>query len=552
MEIDNCSKIRRWKRGSAVFLASLLLASPSVALVHAPLLVAQTIAGIAIPFATGRFIDALVGGMPPMRPFVTLAVLSIASAAAGAFLQRFILRHARKVELNLQNEVLDAVMDFSPDELSPLSSGEFVAKLTRDTSAVGNFVSGLYPRMLAAIVTMLAAAFALQSRSTALCIAFTAFIPLAIVIFIPFARRFTRNSRSVRERSDSAFITLFDFFRTLPFLRMLDAERRFADSPRESLRALNKGNRDTDGLSVAFGALLSAILVGGEIVVLGVAGALAAKGSIPVGDVVVYQMLFMRAMQSVQGIVALLPEIAILRQGVASLREVLSRQQPRRGGMKIGKVESVEFRNVTFTYPGRKPIVKDFSAVFKPGRAVALVGANGAGKTTLLKLATGALKPQSGAVLVNGKALEEVDAAEFRRGIGVVFQDSLVVSGTVRDNITLRDPDYGAAETNAAIAASGFDEVAKALPAGLDTRIGVGGQTLSGGECQRLAIARALVRDSGLLVLDEATNHLDAAARAAFGRLLRRLVPGRIVLIVTHDDAIANLCDEKIFCQIPS
>jgi len=522
-----------------------------VAFVHAPLLVAQTVAGIAIPFATGQFIDALVAGRPAVHPFLKLAALSVASAAGSASLQRFILRHARRIELKLQNEILESAMDFAPHELSSLPGGELVAKLTRDASAVGGFVSGLYPRLLAALVTMFAAGFALHSRSTALSIAFVAFIPFAVALFLPFARRFSQNSRIVRTRSDQSYIALFDFFRTLPFLRTLDAERRFADSPRDALSALNGGNSATDSLSVAFGALLGAILVVGQVVVLGVAGTFAAKGSIPVGDIVVYQMLFMTAVQSVQGIVSLLPEAATLREAVDSLQEALAHPKARKGGRKPGKIETIEFRKVTFAYPGGKPVIKDFSGVFRAGRAVALVGANGTGKTTLLKLAVGALEPQSGELLVNGIPMSDMDMGDFRRRIGVVFQDSLVVSGSIRDNVTLRDPAFGASVVENAAAASGLDEVARKLPAGFDTRVGIGGQSLSGGECQRLAIARALARDPGLLVLDEATNHLDAAARAAFGRLLRKLAPERIVLVVTHDDAVADLCDEKIFCQIP-
>ena len=537
--------------GRVGFLVSRLLSSPAVAFVHAPLLVAQTVAGIAIPFATGQFIDALVAGSPAVHPFLKLAALSVASAALAAFLQRFILRHARRIELKLQNEVLESAMDFAPHELSSLTGGELVAKLTRDAFAVGGFVSGLYPRILAAVVTMFAAGFALHSRSTALCIAFVAFIPLAVALFLPFARRFSENSRIVRSRSDQSYIALFDFFRTLPFLRTLGAEQRFADSPSDALRALNGGNGATDTLSVAFGALLGAILVVGQVVVLGVAGLFAARGSIPVGDVVVYQMLFMTAMQSVQSIVTLLPESATLREAVDSLQEALAHPKPRKGGRKPGKIETIEFRHVTFAYPGGKPVIKDFSEVFRAGRAVALVGSNGAGKTTLLKLAVGALEPQSGELLVNGIPMSDMDMGDFRRRIGVVFQDSLVVSGSVRDNVTLREPTFSAAEVENAATASGLTEVAKKLPDGFDTRVGIGGQSLSGGECQRLAIARALTRDPSLLVLDEATNHLDAAARAAFGRLLRQLVPERIVLVVTHDDAVADLCDEKIFCQIP-
>ena len=105
-------------------------------------------------------------------------------------------------------------------------------------------------------------------------------------------------------------------------------------------------------------------------------------------------------------------------------------------------------------------------------------------------------------------------------------------------------------DIDAAVKQSGLGNIIGRLPDGLDTRISLRGQSLSGGELQRLAIARALVRNPSVLVLDEVTNHLDAEARASFEKLLRKLAPGRIVLLVSHNDAIINLCDEKIFCQI--
>ena len=534
------------------FLALNVLSSPTVVFVYSPLLVALTVAGIAVPFATGRFIDSLVGRMSPVAPFVLLAALLVARAVMTPVLQRLVLSCARKAELKLQWRVLAAIMDFPPSELYFLADGALVAKLTRDAYAVGGFVSGLYPRLLVAIVTMCASGFALHSRAPALGFSFMAFIPLSIVLFLPFARHFATSSHAVRTRSDGAFATLFDFFHSLPFLQTLAAGHRFADTPRESLASLNDGNCAMDRLTVAFGALLGAILVVGEVTVLGIAGMLAAKGSIPVGDVVVYQMLFLAAMQSVQGIVSLLPETATLREGIDSLGEILNRAPPRRCGHRLGSIESIEFRNVAFAYPGSdaRPVIEDFSGTFRAGKVAALVGENGSGKTTLLKLATAALEPQSGDILVNGEPIETLDACAFRRSIGIVFQDSLLVSGTVRDNITLRESSFTDKDIAEAMAQSGFDEVVKRLPDGLDTRVGLRGQSLSGGESQRLAIARALIRKPNILVLDEVTNHLDAEARESFGKLLRRLAPGRIVLVVSHDPALINLCDEKSFCQI--
>ena len=534
------------------FLASLMLSSPIATFVYSPLQAVQTVAGIAVPFATGRFIDSLVGGISPTAPFALLAALLFIRTAMTPCLQRLIRTCERKIELDLQGKVLDAVMDFPPSRLSTLADGSLVAKLTRDTYAVGGFVGGLYPRLVVAVVTMAAAGFALHSRSSALCFAFVAFIPFCIALFIPFARRFAANSHAVRKRSDGAFASLFDFFHALPFLRALDAERRFADAPRQSMRDLKDGNCALDHLTIAFGAILGAILVVGEVAVLGIAGSLATKGAIPVGDVVVYQMLFLAAMQSVQSVVSLLPETAALREGVDSLGEILSYAPPKRGKRKIEAIERMEFRGVTFAYPGAnaRNVVNGFSATFLAGRVVALVGANGAGKTTLLRLATNTLEPQAGEILVNGLPMSSLDAASFRRSIGIVFQDNLIVTGTVRDNITLRDPMFTKDDIDEAVAISGLDEVVKRLPDGLDTRVGLRGQSLSGGEMQRLAIARALVRKPGILVLDEVTNHLDADARAAFGKLICKLAPGRIVLVVSHDPAMIDLCDEKIFCQI--
>ena len=534
------------------FLVDMVMSSPMLVFVYSPLLVVQTIAGIAIPFATGRLIDALVGGVAPIGPFAVLAALMLARTVLTPCLQRLVFSRARNIELKLQKRVLGAVMGFSPSELSPFANGELVAKLTRDAYAVGEFVGGLYPRLIIAIVTMFASGTALYSRSAVLGISFMVFIPIAIVIFFPFARRFSVASHSVRKRSDDAFSTLFEFFRSLPFLRTLGAERRFADSPRYAISVLKDGNYAMDRLTVVFGALLGAILVVGEIAVLGVAGALAAKGAIPVGDVVVYQLLFLAAMQSVQGIVALLPETASLREGIDSLDEILSQPASRHMWKKVGRVESIEFRNVTFSYPGSAGcVIKDFSATFRTGMTYALVGTNGTGKTTLLKLVTAALEPCAGEIFVNGMSMMTIDEDDFRREIGIVFQDSLLVSGSLRDNITLRDPTFTDVDVLREIKRTGLEDVVKRLPGWLDTHLGLRGQTLSGGELQRLAIARALVRNPSVLVLDEVTNHLDVEARASFEKMLRELAPGRIVLLVSHDDAIVDLCDEKISCQIP-
>jgi ATP-binding cassette subfamily B protein len=315
------------------------------------------------------------------------------------------------------------------------------------------------------------------------------------------------------------------------------------------MRTLKEGNCKTDRLSIIFGSLLAAVLVIGEISVLAIAGAFASRGEIPVGDVVAYQMLFLVAIQSIQGIVSLLPEASTLIEAINSLNEILAYSPRNTGSETIKSIKSIEFRNTTFAYPNGNSVINNFSTTLRAGTSTAIIGVNGSGKTTLLKLAIGAIEPQKGEILINDLPISLLDEETFRNSIGIVFQESLLITGTIRDNITLKDPSYNDNDIHLALKASGFDAVISRLPDGLETQVGLWGQALSGGELQRLAIARALIRNPSILVLDEVTNHLDAKTRKNFANLLKTLTLNRIVLLVTHDEELANSCDNKIFCQ---
>lgn len=535
------------------FILSTILSSPAILFVYSPLLLGATLIGVTVPFATGRLIDALAYGQPFRAPFLVLSALLLAKALLTPLLERFICSHSRKIETGLQFRILDSIMNDSPGKLATLLDGEIIAKLTRDTYAVGGFIRGLYPRALQSATMMLAAGFALQSRSTLLGIAFIVFFPLVLILFIPFGKRFAANSHRVRTQGDASFTSLIEFLTTLPFLRTLDAEKRFADAPQDALNKLKDGNTESDSLAIRFGFLLGFLLVAGQIAVLGFAGSLAAKGDIPVGDVVLYQMLFLAALQSIQGVISLLPELAALREAADSLGEILSRNPPAPVQGPLAPLETLAFNHVTFAYPSATDhlVVRDFSATFRTGSVIGLSGTNGAGKSTLLKLAVGAVDPQSGEVLFNGVPLGKINRSLFCRRIGVVFQDSLLITGTIRENITLRDPKFTQADLDRALELSGFGDVIKRLPQGLDTPVGNRFRTLSGGERQRLAIARAIIRNPQILVLDEVTNHLDVQARTSIAGLIQKLRPGRLVLLAGHDPELDKLCDLKISCQIP-
>ncbi len=194
----------------------------------------------------------------------------------------------------------------------------------------------------------------------------------------------------------------------------------------------------------------------------------------------------------------------------------------------------VEFQNVGFAYESGTPTLSGINLVIEPGQVVALVGPTGAGKSTLADLAPRFYDVTEGAVLIDGHDIRSVTVESLRRQVGIVPQETLLFSGTIRDNIAYGKPDATDAEVEAAARAANADSFIEACPLRYQTRIGERGQTLSGGERQRIAIARALLANPRLLILDEATSALDASTEALVQDALETLMQGRTTIVIAH------------------
>jgi len=194
----------------------------------------------------------------------------------------------------------------------------------------------------------------------------------------------------------------------------------------------------------------------------------------------------------------------------------------------------VEFRDVSFSYDGRRPAVIDLSLVAEPGDTIALVGATGAGKSTALALLHRVFDPQSGAVTIDGTDIRDFKLAALRRNIGVVFQESLLFNRSIAENLRVGKPDATEAEIREAAARAQALEVVSRNGDGLAAGVGERGRLLSGGERQRLAIARALLKDPPILILDEATSALDAATEAKVQAALDEVMKNRTTFVIAH------------------
>jgi ATP-binding cassette, subfamily B, bacterial len=193
------------------------------------------------------------------------------------------------------------------------------------------------------------------------------------------------------------------------------------------------------------------------------------------------------------------------------------------------------FERVTFAYPGQtRPALRELSTKIEPGQLVALVGPSGAGKTTLTSLVPRFADPQEGRVLVDGHDVRDLTLESLRAHVGVVFQDTFLFHASIRENLLYARPDASERELEAAVRAAHLHELVATLPDGLDTVVGERGHRLSGGEKQRVSIARVVLKDPRMLVLDEATSNLDTVSEQLIQAALQPLLAGRTSLVIAH------------------
>jgi len=326
-------------------------------------------------------------------------------------------------------------------------------------------------------------------------------------------------------------------------LKAMGREDRFDTLVSAQTRDLNKALRKQVFSKEAMKALQEAMLV--ILAAIGLVAMLAGLGmSLPEAMVLIF--LLARVITVLSKAQRAWQHMAIAESAFWSLDQAIgearAEREPERGRLAPVLNDAIRFENVAFAHAGQ-PVFERQNLEVPAGRLTVIVGPSGSGKTTLIDLVAGLLRPDAGRILIDGVDLEDIDHRQWRRSIGYVPQEALLVNDTIFNNIALGAPEVSRGDVRQALArADAWDFVAR-LPDGMDTGIGERGGQLSGGQRQRLAIARALVHDPRLLILDEATSNLDAASEQAVLATIAALAGELTLLAVTHQAGLQRLAD---------
>lgn len=435
-------------------------------------------------------------------------------------------------------------LDFYTDE----KAGVLMTRMTSDIEALSQLFQEGLVNFAVQLLTLLVITVVLVILDPLLAVITLGLVmPVTLILSNWFRRRSDRSYGLVRERIAEV---LSDLSESLAGIRVITAHNRrrhnvvhhtnvVGDHKDANLAAIKAASIYTPGTE--------AISIFGQAMILLIGGNMVLNGNLEIGELTAFLLYLAAFFAPIQSLTQLYNGYQQGQAAVRKLGELLATEPSvpeAHDAYELPPIDgAIDLHGVTFGYDPAQPVLRDVSLSLAAGESLAVVGPTGAGKSTVAKLITRFYDPQDGSVTIDGHDLKGIALESLRRQLGVVPQEPFLFAGSVRDNVTFARPDAGDDEIWEALEATGVDELIRGLPDGLDTPVHERGTSLSAGERQLLALARAFLARPRVLVLDEATSNLDLQSEAQVERALDALLEGRTAIIIAHRLATAMKAD---------
>jgi subfamily B ATP-binding cassette protein MsbA len=482
---------------------------------------------------------------PPGRRLRVLALSAGCVVAISAVRAVFAYCHGylmawvgQNVIMDIRLELYDKTQRLSFGVLYRRRMGEFMSRITNDVATLQNILASVVVDLISQIVTLMGILGFMFFINWRLTLYTCAIIPIAAFAIDRASSKLRTVGWHIQEQMAQLSAIAQEALSSIRIVRAFATEKmeydRFDAQSRSHFKAIIRGAQTRGVLDgfvevVLFSAMALILLLGGHGVV---------EGRLSTGELIAFLTYIGLIVQPVR---VTSKVISSIQQGLPSAErvfEILDErdevQSPETPVFLAGPEGRITFEDVWFAYEGERWVLEGISFDIEPGQRIAIVGETGSGKSTIADLILRFYDPLKGRVLIDGTDLRELDITGYRRRVGVVPQDPVLMKGSMAYNISYGLEDCDDRDIRSSARASGIDDFISSLPRGYDTEVGERGVTLSGGQRQRIAIARAIVRNPAILLMDEATSSLDALVESQVQSAMNEAMRGRTSVVIAH------------------
>lgn len=496
-----------------------------------------------IPLVTSYMINLVTeGGEGTVRHMtiiiVILFLLILQNIPSHVLYARYTDKMLRRISGGFRSTLIRKLQHLSVTYHKEIETGKIQAKFVRDIEAIEFLNNQIVKNVVPIILELFIYIGITVSKSVTVTLFFLCVIPINVLLVYVFRKNMRYHNSVFRKENEHISAKLSNMLEMLPLTKAHGLEDEEIESLQKDINTLKDKGLAIDRTNAYFGSWSWVMARSLSALCLLFTSILAFNKKIAVGDIVLYQSYFSSITGYVQNLLNIYPQITKGFDSLSSVSEIMLSDdiEDNRGKIRLRYVHgTVHFDNVSYSYPNTdKKVIDNLTLHVEPGECIAFVGPSGSGKSTIMNMIIGFLKATEGTLSIDGKPMEELNLSDYRHFISVVPQNSILFTGTIRENITYGLKKVDPKVFDRVIELANIKEFADKLPKGLDTVIGEHGDKLSGGQKQRICIARALIRDPKILILDEATSALDNISEYQVQKAINELIKDRTTFIVAH------------------
>ncbi|WP_442602953.1 ABC transporter ATP-binding protein [Paenibacillus sp. KN14-4R] len=514
--------------------------------------VISTSVGLIIPLFTKNLVNSFSLASMDTMQIVMLVATFIGQAIAGG-VSIYILNHiGQGIVAGLRDRLWKKLLILPVPYYDNHRTGETISRMTNDTGVVKTLITEHLASLVTGLISIVGSTSILLYLDWQMTLIMFLAVPLAAAVLVPLGRKMHKISIGMQDETASFTATINQVLSEVRLVKASNAESREYKNGQKGIKSLLRFGLKEAKVQALISPIISFVLLVLLVVIIGYGGARVSSGVITAGDLVAFILYLFQIILPVTQLSTFFTQ---LQKAMGATERIITTLDAEEEDLTTGRElqvanQSITVENLTFAYDTGETILQDLNFTADSGKVTAIVGPSGGGKTTLFSILERFYKPSSGTIKFGNEPIDTYTLQSWRKQIGYVSQESPLIAGTIRDNICYGiDKEVTEEQIRHAAQMAYASDFIEEFPDQYETEVGERGVKLSGGQRQRIGIARALLRDPQILMLDEATSSLDTKSEIAVQSALNNLMVGRTTFVIAHRLSTVVDADQILFIE---